>query len=537
MTFSRYLVITFLLLCKYTVAYAAPTVKQNDTFTVDKIIVINHSIFDESADNAFFIHHWANELHTNTRPKIILDRLNFAEKDAVDSQDIAEAQRVLRRLPYIRDAKVYIAKPDPDADMKIKGKTIVVETWDNWSLLPTANFSHSNGESKYSLGVKEDNLVGLGIGTSFQYQSNRDRKGYLFGVSAPVKWVKHADVSANYYDNSDGKAINFSFNKPFYTLEGTHSYSVDYNDEQRIDTIRQNGKDVEQFAHDIHQASINYGWLLSHDSEQLSRISVGVTQDKHEFSSANVSEQRPADRDFLYPWVNYQFIQDDFRVLQNVRLIHKNEDINLGWQHSFTLGFETQDTRPNSELGYHLNWSTSKGYQRKQHLFLMNLNGEGHFNTSQQDYYRMNLTGEYFYHFTPKWIGYGKARFTASQHLPLDQLNTLGDETGVRGYPDDYQHGDNSWLATAEIRYIPNVNLYQLADLGWAFFTDVGKTSGGRAKLNEQRGIIGSVGIGARLYSSKASYGNVAHIDLTYPFTSGTDVGGFEWRFEVRRQF
>ena len=537
MAIRRYLMMTSFLLGILSLLPVAASPKKSQHFTVSKILIVNHSIFDESAKNAFFIHHWANKLHVDTRPDVILDRLNFAENDSIDLNDIAEAQRVLRRLPYISDAKVYVAQPDPQADVKTKGETVVIEVWDNWSLLPTVNFSRSNGETRSSFGVKEDNLLGTGIGTDFQYQKERDRTGYLFGVSAPIKWVKHADVSADYYDNSDGKALSFAFEKPFYTLDGTHSYAANYNEQQQVDTIRQNGIEAEKFDHDITQFTLDYGWLLHHGHNDLSRLMIGVSQDKHTFTPETDDDLTPADRDYLYPWVNYQFIQDDYRVFENIRLIHKKEDINLGWMHSITFGIETRDTKDSGDLGYHVNWDSSKGYQYQKHLFFFNLNGNGHFNTSEKDFYRVDFKGEYYYQFSSKWIGYGKARYTASKDLPLDQLNTLGDETGVRGYPDDYQHGDHSWLATAEIRYIPNINLYQLADVGWALFTDVGRATGSRAKFNEDKGVIGSIGIGARLYSSKASYGNVAHIDLTYPFTSGTEVGGLEWRFEVRRQF
>lgn len=113
----------------------------------------------------------------------------------------------------------------------------------------------------------------------------------------------------------------------------------------------------------------------------------------------------------------------------------------------------------------------------------------------------------------------------------------MGDNTGVRGYPNDYQHGDNQWLFSAEIRNYPNINLYQLAELGWAVFTDVGQASGGPDQDNETSGPIGSVGIGARIYSSRSSYGNVAHIDLTLPFTSGAEVNSWEWRFQVKTHF
>lgn len=114
---------------------------------------------------------------------------------------------------------------------------------------------------------------------------------------------------------------------------------------------------------------------------------------------------------------------------------------------------------------------------------------------------------------------------------------TLGDETGVRGYPNDYQHGDNQWLFTTEIRNYPNINLYQLADLGWAVFTDLGEASGGDYQTNAIDGPIGSVGIGARIYSSRSSYGNVAHINFTVPYRTGPNVDKWEWQFQVKRHF
>jgi len=74
--------------------------------------------------------------------------------------------------------------------------------------------------------------------------------------------------------------------------------------------------------------------------------------------------------------------------------------------------------------------------------------------------------------------------------------------------------------------------------LGWAAFIDVGQAFGGAmANDNEVSGPIGSVGIGARVYSSRSSYGHVAHIDFSVPFTRGDEVDGWEWRFQVKQSF
>lgn len=112
---------------------------------VSKIVVVSNPIFDESDPDAFFIHRWANYLHINTKEYVVKDRLTFGENETVTQKDLDESQRLLRAEPYIRDAKVYVSEKDPEADVHPDDESIVIETWDNWSLLPTASFSSSGG--------------------------------------------------------------------------------------------------------------------------------------------------------------------------------------------------------------------------------------------------------------------------------------------------------------------------------------------------------------------------------------------------------
>lgn len=137
---------------------------------VSKIVVVSNPIFDESDPDAFFIHRWANYLHINTKEYVVRDKLTFSENDTVTQKDLDESQRLLRAEPYIRDAKVYFSEKDPQADVQPNDESIIIETWDNWSLLPTASFGSSGGDTRFSFGVKEDNLFGTGIRTRLKYQ-------------------------------------------------------------------------------------------------------------------------------------------------------------------------------------------------------------------------------------------------------------------------------------------------------------------------------------------------------------------------------
>ena len=351
-------------------AFAKPqkaTLPANKPQPVKNIVIKSNDIFDLSDPDVFFIHHWANYLHINTRDQVIRNKLSFREGQSVTQKDLDEMQRILRAEPYIRDANITFSEPAPDADLANEGENILVETWDNWSLLPTFNASRSGGESKFSIGIKEDNLLGYGVRTRFKYQSNADRTGYKFAIESPVNFIEHATIAADFYDNSDGHAQHLYFEKPFYTLDGNHMYSAEYLSDLRIDTLKQNGQDINEFEHGVNYNNARFGWLINKDPRQLSRLIAGITQDRHEFNriDAYPTSELPQDRDFLYPWVAYQYIEDDFKVLQNIHLINYNEDFNLGWQHFIKLGIETRDLNDDSPIGYHIYWQSSRGYQAK----------------------------------------------------------------------------------------------------------------------------------------------------------------------------
>ncbi|MCE9680242.1 hypothetical protein LZP69_13845 [Shewanella sp. AS1] len=504
------------------------------------LVIVSHPIFDESASNAFFLHRWANFLHINTRPSTITNALSFDKNQSVTQKDLDEAQRILREESYIRDAKVSFTqrKTDGQTDDEV-GQDILVETWDNWSLLPTFSFGRSGGDNTVSMGIKEDNLLGYGIRTRLRYQSDADRNGYKLAFRIPTdSLIRHSTLTLDFYDNSDGQAAFVDFTKPFYTLDGENMYSTRYVTDSRVDIIRQNGNNINEFNHEVDYADLEYGWLFNKADDWRSRIVVGITRDNNQFENIDLfpSAPLPKDRDFLYPWISYQYLQDDYKVLNNIYLIGKNEDLNLGWQHYFKLGIETLDTQSNP-VGYHLDWRTSRGYMSENHLLLLAIGGEGILATAQNDYFKLSTLAEYFYHISPKWTAYAKSRLSTSKNNFLDKTFALGDETGIRGFPNDYQHGNNQWLVSAELRHYPNINLYQLAELGWALFTDYGQASGGPDENNETKDPIGSFGVGARLFSSRSSYGSVAHIDFSVPFTAGDHVNSWEWRFQIKSHF
>jgi hypothetical protein len=92
---------------------------------------------------------FANKIHVKTKDGVIFDHLLFKIGDALDPNTLAENERILRELPYIEDARIYIGnlnnrsdsvdliivvkdKFSKGFDLNIKsGNTQILDFWDN----------------------------------------------------------------------------------------------------------------------------------------------------------------------------------------------------------------------------------------------------------------------------------------------------------------------------------------------------------------------------------------------------------------------
>ena len=526
--------------CVFVAECFASIKNANIPIIVNDIQFVIHPIFDESADDVFFLHQWANTFHINTRESTIRNLLPIQKGSQVDEDSLKEIERLLRVQHFLRDSKIKVLNPKQNKD---KSKTIVIETWDNWSLLPTVSLGRSGGESKFAIGFKEDNFWGTGIKSKFNYKSNDERSGYKFAINSPIKWFERARLSAGYSSNTDGSSVRLNFNKPFQLLNDKEMFSVNYLDDHHYTTLRQNGEKVDVFKDYFKVNQIKYGQLLKKNDHNYYRMVLGINQIKHEFCRIEDTEsikfkdnKLPNDRDFLYPWLAFNFIEADYRVLNNINLINFNEDFNIGLQFSAQIGAELNDIENNS-IGYHISGEISKGIKWENKLLLLSANFNSTLNTIHKDSYLMALQVDYFHHITNKWTYYNKFRLISSKNNFIDRPLNLGDSNGIRGYPNSYQYGDQQWLITTEIRNYPNINIYQLADLGWAGFLDIGQSFGHNNHNNAIKTPIGSIGIGARLYSSRSSFGNVIHIDLSTPLKNGVNVNNVEWRIQIKNHF
>lgn len=515
-----------------------PITAENDLVNIDKIILESHPIFDESKVDSIYLHSLANWLHINTQPHVINNLLPFAENDKISKMQMIEAERILNQHSFVRESKVSFIDAGLVDNCTVSTKnTLKVDTWDTWSLVPSISFGRRAGNNKYGFGFKEDNFLGLGIHAGVQYKKDHLRSGYTFAFSMPLNFPKQSSLELEFSDNDDGQKTYLSYSKPFYQQSTKQLHFVSSLKESRRDSIYQNGEIAWQFSHDIEHTELAYGHLISHDEQGVLRLHLGINQEENSFAEldSQILSVLPDDRSVTYPWVGLEYNQVDYNIFSNIRFIDHREDINLGWQVMTKVGMSPSSAKEGRGKGIHFEGEVSKGFKFQNTLVLLSASNKAYWQKQQPDHQQFSAEFELHQYINPRWSAYVKAQWLSEKNQYLDSPLALGGESGVRGYSNQYQHGEHLWSTSAELRFNPHWELYQLVNVAWAAFVDSGKAWGDTKAANQTLSSISSIGLGARLFSSHSSEGNVVHMDIIKPLNSAENIDSWQWLVKVKK--
>ena len=513
---SRFIVLTLL---ATSVLVAWPSYSQS--LKIQTINIVIEPIFSQQEEEKGGLYQTANEWHINTKPYVIRRLLPFKEGDLIEPRDISEAERILRRQSFLRNAEITVLPSDDGIELKVR-------TWETWTLFPTVDIKREGGNTDFSYGIQDANLLGHGLGATIEYFSEQERTGYSLLLASNVLTDSHVRSHLILSDNSDGEQYAFGVGKPFYTLNDQWALHFDVNIERKEETIYSNDIKINQFSHDIENFNMSYAISDGIKDGAVWRYYAGFTHDKSDFYELDTTIALPENRDLSYPWIAVEFQQDQFIKSKNLYLIGRTEDVQLGWFYRFQLGLNL------NHANYHnsLLWSSLLRYRQQSgpnnlyQVYLSSRGVEGNGLEPTTHYYQMGY--EHFYHASQSRTWYAKIGYSAADNPYIDQPIAIGGETGLRGYPLEYQHGNKSLVINLEKRYYPDLNILQLLDVGFVGFVDIGKASGATQYPNQEDGTLISAGIGLRLFVSRSSGRNLINIDFATPlnsdYLSGLDV-------------
>jgi hypothetical protein len=342
-------------------------------------------------------------------------------------------------------------------------------------------------------------------------------------------------------------AKSAAFIKPFVALDTAWSGGISYDQYDQENTLYNAGKVANRFAHSNLSESIFYGIKLdTNQNESIHRIILGYDQTQDNFlpiaEPSTASILVPNDREFHYPWVEYQHITDGYVEAHNIQQINRVEDINLGADIRFRLGYAASpySAYDNSTI---VESSYANGIALSEHqLMLTNLSAAGYYRAGE--FYNSKMQAEVSYHWQninrgQFFVGITAARgFRLFQDMPFE----LGGDTGLRGYPAFYQAGDRLQLITIEQRFFGEKEWFSLFHMGAAVFYDEGRAWGESAIPQSQTTRLRDVGIGLRISGTRTGNReegthNILHIDIASPLDGGNDIAKFQWIIKVKKGF
>ncbi len=480
---------------------------------IGEIRVVTDNIFDTSDPHENnFVYRAANALHIRTRPWVIREVLLFRTGERVSQRVIDETERLIRQTTTVYEASI---RPTRYEDGVVD---IEVRTRDTWTLQPGLRFRREGGVNSGAINFKETNLLGTATTLGLERNSNVDRTGTVVQLSNDHLFDGWTSVGFERGLFDDGSSATYRISHPFYALDTRWAGGASFSTFDRRDALFEAGNAVGDYRHFQHQGEAFFGHSNGLQGRWTHRQTAGVNyvSDRYEIDpSKPPPAPPPADRTLAGPFLRYEAVEDDFLPVMNRDLIQRPEYLQMGLHSTVQVG-RSLGAFGATEQPWQLSGALSKGFRVQNGQLLTSASYAAQYGATTGDVRTLGTAARYFVPQHGSFLLYLSAALnTVSSPSAADDL-LLGGDTGLRGFPLRYQRGTRRALFTAEERYYTDYYPFRLFRVGYAAYVDVGRAWNSQIP-NTSPGWLADFGIGLRVLSARASFGNTLHLDLAFP--------------------
>ena len=498
------------------------TIDAEDIFDLD----------DPAEDNALF--RAMNNLHVRTRDPVIARQLLFRPGDVFRLQRVEESERLLRSTAYLYDAQIRIVACDAER------VDLMVHTQDVWTLKPGFSLSRSGGENRVGIDLQEDNFLGRGGSVRYARRIDEERRSTEIGYADRNIGGRWIALDTTIADNSDGHVLSLGVQRPFYSLDTRWAAGIRVWDERLEDPVYSLGDEVGRFREDIEYLGLYGGLSAGLRDGWVRRWLAGVVYDYRQFEQVDDSLDPtliPENRKLLYPFIEYQLVEDRFQRAANLDQIHVTEDVSLGAFISLRLGLLSESLGADRR-GAVFGVLARRGYGDPQRvLWNFSARANGRLESGEIRDALVGGAASWYFRQSERRLLFAALRGEVSEKLDLDNPLEIGGDDGLRGYPLRYQRGDARAQFTIEQRYFTDYYLWRLFRVGGAVFFDAGRVWGENPYGGENLGWLKDVGFGLRLGSTRSSIGRMIHIDVAFPLDGDQSIDSVQLTIEGKRSF
>lgn len=502
---------------------------------IGEIRVVNRNIFDlddPNENNALF--RAANALHIRTRVGVIRRALLIKSGDPVTVTRIDETERLLRSTRYLYDVRIRpVALRNGVVDIE-------VVTHDTWTFDPGVSVGRSGGATSGGINLREYNLLGTGTTVGIDRSRDVDRTSTQFMVANDRMFGTWVSMSYSRANNSDGSSEALSLVRPFYSLDANWSAGAKGLRDDRLEPVYNAGQQVSEYRHRKEEYELLGGWSAGRDSGWVRRYSVGLSSKDNAFAfepGRVAPAELPASETLVGPFLRFDLIEDRFEKVQNRNQIGRPEFFALGLQARVQLG------RALSSLGstrqpWLYEASVSRGFETVPgHSLFIAAKLNGQYEDGRVLRQQAGASAQYYLPHHRRWLFYASIAGDTLTNPDANQSLLIGGDSDLRGYPLRYQAGVRRAVLTLEERYHTDYFPFRLFRLGGAAFVDYGRAWGGANVNLENPGWLADVGFGLRIFSVRAAFSNVLHVDLAFPLDADANIKKVQFNVKTKASF
>jgi len=431
-----------------------------------------------------------NKTHVNTAERIIRNNLLFKPGDTISPLILSDNERILRELPYIDDARIFVVPiSDEDAD-------IVVVTKDVYSIGVDLNII---GLKRGNFSIFDRNIVGMGHSIEFALPFDFETSQLGFGFNYSINNIKRSFIDFNtFYVNGLGiEGYGLSINRPLVASTTKYAGGISLSKMRTTEDL-----DTMTVAYPLNYTLQDY-WVLRSfllNSSAIKKIIIGAR-----YYNNNIFERPFIFEDSYHNLQKYKvflgsisYSRQQYYKTNLIYAYGRTEDLPFGGLVRITAGKEINEFKNRLYLGFDA--STGKSIRKLGYFYAsMAIGGYLYKNEPEQGIMSTNIN--YF----SNHINAGRYKIRSFVNLNYTRgVNRFSDEylnfvnkNGFAGFENDTIRGNQRFSVGVESA------LFCPSDfIGFKFvvytFADMGLLSG-TSVFAAHNFSLTSIGLGIRI--------------------------------------
>ena len=474
-------------------------------------------VFTQEEEGRGWLYRAADAIHMETQTRVVRRFLLFHEGDVYDAALLAQSERNLRALSLFKSVRVRAGTPhDGVVDVD-------VVTQDAWTTEIEAHLGRAGGETTWSAGITESNVLGLGKQIGFLYNEDVERTNRFLEFHDPALLGPYWSGGFLWADSSDGNQRRFQLGKAFASTLDPYSAGALFDRHLLQERIYEDGVIESEYSRQRQELRLALAGAYASGALHAGRVTMGIDFFRDTFSALpdRPDDVLPSNRDFRYVFVGWEMVNTDFVSENYVNRGERVEDFSLGTRLAAEVGlspraFGVEQTTWEAAGEASRGWRLGPGaFLRARATFQTRVSTEG----AQNSIFSGTLTFVWKHPTTLLQTTVAQVELDRGWNLDRDVQFFADGDHGLRGYRLYAFEGDRRIVVNVEHRFFGSVEILQLFSLGAAVFVDTGTAVAPAEPLNFAA-LKTDAGAGLRIGIARAAFNSVLRLDAAYAFNS-----------------